>query len=222
MYASMYVSLHICVSTCVSACACFSECTRLSTHVCASLLRAGILPHLLHCAIIAEVRLESCNNSLCSTTSILHATHNMFLDCGFPIKLFSRAKRESYLRCIFHYEAFMAVVLLLVDGIVCEWQGYGKRAAPLVQVQRRCHALQRFTIGYFNDRRDRAWRPCQVIKDNKAHLGSLLSGVGLGLAKHGGEVARHGHGDESRCHVRHAWSQPPKTATFSRPPRWVF
>ena len=35
----------------------------------------------------------------------------------------------------------MAVALLLVDGIVCRWQGYGKRAAPLVQVQRRCHAV---------------------------------------------------------------------------------
>ena len=32
----------------------------------------------------------------------------------------------------------------------------------------------------------------------QAHLGSLLSGVGLGHAKRGGEVARHGQGDESR------------------------
>ena len=28
-----------------------------------------------------------------------------------------------------------------VDGIACGGQGYGKRAAPLVQVQRRCHAV---------------------------------------------------------------------------------
>ena len=35
----------------------------------------------------------------------------------------------------FYVEAFMAVALLLVDGIVCGWQGYGKRAGPLVQVQ---------------------------------------------------------------------------------------
>ena len=52
-------------------------------------------------------------------------------------------------------------------------------------------------MGYLNDRRDRAWRPCQVIKENK-HWGSLLSVVGLGLAKHGGEFARHDQGDESR------------------------
>ena len=27
--------------------------------------------------------------------------------------------------------------------------------------------LQRLIDGYLDDRRDRAWRPCQVIKENK-------------------------------------------------------
>ena len=53
-------------------------------------------------------------------------------------------------------------------------------------------------IGYVNDRRDRAWRAVPSYQGEQAHLGSLLSVVGLGLAKHGGEVARHGQGDESR------------------------
>ena len=52
--------------------------------------------------------------------------------------------------------------------------------------------LQRLIMGYLNDRRDRAW------ENKQAHLGSLLSGVGLGHANNGGEVARHGQGDESR------------------------
>ena len=87
MCACMYVSLRICVSTCASAFACFSECARLSTHVCASLFwRAGILPYILHRVTIAEVRFESCNNSCCTTTSILHATLDIFWDSGFAVK----------------------------------------------------------------------------------------------------------------------------------------
>ena len=39
-----------------------------------------------------------------------------------------------------HVEVLMAGALLFVDGIVCGWQGNGKRAAPFVQVQGRCHA----------------------------------------------------------------------------------
>ena len=46
----------------------------------------GILPYTLHRVTIAEVRFESCNNSCCTTTSILHATLDLFLDCGFAIK----------------------------------------------------------------------------------------------------------------------------------------
>ena len=45
----------------------------------------GILPYVLHRVTIAEVRSESCNNSCCTTTSVLHATFDLFLDCGFPI-----------------------------------------------------------------------------------------------------------------------------------------
>ena len=67
-------------------------------------------------------------------------------------------------------EAFMAVSLFFFffDGIVCGWQGYGKCAAPVVQVQRRCHTVGAVESQYrILPCRDRAWRPCQVIKENK-------------------------------------------------------
>ena len=55
-----------------------------------------ILPYILH-VTIAEVRSESCNNSCCTTTSILHPTLDLFLDCGFAIKLFFLIENVSFL-----------------------------------------------------------------------------------------------------------------------------
>ena len=46
--------------------------------------------------------------------------------------------------------------------------------------------LQRLINGY-NDRRDRAWPPCQITNMKNKFLGDLFSGVGLGFAEHGGE-----------------------------------
>ena len=43
----------------------------------------GILPYVLHRVTVVEVRSESCNNLCCTTTSILHATPDIF---GFAIK----------------------------------------------------------------------------------------------------------------------------------------
>ena len=39
--------------------------------------------------------------------------------------------------------------------------------------------LQRLVIGYLNDRRDRAWRPCQVIKENKLTWEVFCLALGL-------------------------------------------
>ena len=41
--------------------------------------------------------------------------------------------------------------------------------------------LQRLVIGYLNDRRDRAWRPCQVIKENKLTWEVFCLALGLDL-----------------------------------------
>ena len=57
----------------------------------------GILPYILHHVTIAEVRSESCNNSCCTTTSILHATLDLFLDCGFAIKLVFLVRNVSFI-----------------------------------------------------------------------------------------------------------------------------
>ena len=44
----------------------------------------GILPYMFHLFNISKFLSESCHNSCC-TTSILHATLDLFLDCGFAI-----------------------------------------------------------------------------------------------------------------------------------------
>ena len=41
--------------------------------------------------------------------------------------------------------------------------------------------LQRLIIGYLNDSRDRAWRPCQVIKENKLIWEVFCLALGLDL-----------------------------------------
>ena len=41
--------------------------------------------------------------------------------------------------------------------------------------------LQRIIIGYLNDCRDRAWRPCQVIKENKLTWEVFCLALGLDL-----------------------------------------
>ena len=57
----------------------------------------GILPHILHRVTIAEVRSESCNHSSCTTTSISHATLDLFLDCGFAIKPVFLVRNVSFM-----------------------------------------------------------------------------------------------------------------------------
>ena len=89
-------------------------------------------------------------------------------------------------------EAIMAVALLL-GRIVCGWHGFGKRLAPRVQVPRRCHAVGAAETHYRLPQRPSRSSLAAVpsYQGKQAHLRSrLLSGVGLGLAKHGGEVAR--------------------------------
>ena len=63
--------------------------------------RACILPHILHHVTIAEVRFESRNNSCCTTTSILHATLDIFLDCGFAIKPVFLVRNVSFVQGAF-------------------------------------------------------------------------------------------------------------------------
>ena len=91
-----------------------------------------------------------------------------------------------------HVEAFMAFALF-VDGIVCGRQGYGKRAAPIVSSTTKVPRVGTAETPY----RLPPWTvpAAPSYQGVQAHLGSLLSGVGLGLAEHGGEVARHGRVD---------------------------
>ena len=78
----------------------------------------------------------------------------------------------------------MAVALLLVDGISC---ADGKDTASVRHHLYKYNdgatrwELQRLIIGFFNDRRDRGWRPCQVIKEKKLTWEVLCLALGLDL-----------------------------------------
>ena len=165
----------------VGVCALVNACLRQSSW------RAGILPYILHRVTIAEVRLESCNNSCCTTTSILRATLDIFLDCGFPINPVLLVRNVSIRSdfvvvicdgfCVFFYvEAFMAVALLHGQDTASVLHHLYKDNDGTTRWE-----LQRLIIGYLNDHRDRAWRPCQVIKENKLTWEVFCLAFGLDL-----------------------------------------
>ena len=86
--------------------------------------------------------------------------------------------------CAFDVGAFLAVALLLVDGIS---YADGKDTASVRHHLYKYNdgptrwELQRLIIGYFNDRRDRGWRPCQVVKENKLTWEVFCLALGLDL-----------------------------------------
>ena len=85
------------VSTCVGVRMLVGVCELVNACMRQSSWRAGILPYILHGVTIAEVRFESCNNSCCTTTSILYATLDLFFDCGFAIQPVFLVRNVSFI-----------------------------------------------------------------------------------------------------------------------------
>ena len=100
-----------------------------------------------------------------------------------------------------HVEAFMAVTRFFFDGIFCGWQGYGKRAPHLYKyndgaARWECRDLlsaTSMTVAIVLGGRAKSSKETKLIWE----VFCLALGWDL-HAEHGGEVARHGQGDESR------------------------
>ena len=176
----MYVSMRICVSACVSACACLSECARLSMHVCTSILDAR-KGHNLRVRVII-IRTASRCTAHCRDHTTQLRTRSRDIENALPVleHRFATAQAPSSEVNLWICDRFCVFMSK------CSWQSHKDTASVRHHLYRYNDGatrweLQRLIIGYLNHHRDRAWRSCQVIKENKLILEVFCLGLGLEL-----------------------------------------